>query len=141
MDATKVIETYCIVDDLIKKLPTNMIQRARKRKRKIIMSESEIIAIVVLFHRSHVTNLKYFYTNDISHGYRSDSPNLLSYSGLVERRLELSPLGLAVLDLMKKECSSISYVDTTPLKSCHIKRERQHRVMASLAHKGRTSMR
>ncbi len=140
MDATKVIEIYCTIDDLIKKLPTSMIQRERKRKRKFIMSESEIITIVVLFHRSHATNLKSFYTEDISDKYQRDFPNLLAYKRFVERLLELAPLCLAVLELMMQECTGITYVDSTSLKSCHIKREHQHRVMASLAHKGRTSM-
>ncbi len=140
MDATKVIEIYCTIDDLIKKLPTSMTQRERKRKRKFIMSESEVITIVVLFHMSHTTDFEYFYTRKICHGHRMDFPNLLSYSRFVERILERAPLCLAVLKLMMKECTGISYVDSTPLKSCHIKREHQHRVMASLAHKGRTSM-
>ncbi len=140
MDATKVIEIYCTIDDLIKRLPTSMIQRERKRKRKFIMSASEIITIVVLFHRSHATNLKSFYTEDIRDKYQRDFPNMLAYKRLVERLLELAPLCLAVLELMTQECTGISYVDSTSLKSCHIKREHQHRVMASLAHKGRTSM-
>ncbi len=140
MDATKVIEIYCTIDDLIKKLPTSMTQRERKRKRKFIMSDSEVITIMVLFHMSHTTDFEYFYTRKICHGHRMDFPNLLSYSRFVERFLELAPLCLAVLDLMMKECTGISYVDSTSLKSCHIKREHQHRVMASLAHKGRTSM-
>ncbi len=140
MDATKVIEIYCTIDDLIKKLPTSMIKRERKRKRKFIMSDSEVITIMVLFHMSHITDFEYFYAHKISHGHRMDFPNLLSYSRFVERILERAPLCLAVLELLMKECTGISYIDSTPLKSCHIKREYQHRVMASLAHKGRTSM-
>ena len=140
MDATKVIKIYCTIDELIKKLPTSMTQKERKRKRKFTMSDSEVITIMVLFHRSRMIDFKSFYTINIRLYHKGDFPKQMSYNRFVERALELAPLCLAVLDLMMKECTGISYVDSTSLKSCHIKREHQHRVMASLAHKGRTSM-
>ncbi|TFH93731.1 transposase, partial [Porphyromonas levii] len=38
------------------------------------------------------------------------------------------------------ECTGISFVDSTPLRACHIKRERSHKTMKGLATKGKCTM-
>ena len=38
------------------------------------------------------------------------------------------------------KCTGISYIDSTPLRSCHIKREKQHKVFKGIAQKGQCSL-
>lgn len=38
------------------------------------------------------------------------------------------------------ECTGISFIDSTPVRVCHIKRERQHKTFKGLATKGKCSM-
>ncbi|MXV39185.1 hypothetical protein GO491_10930 [Flavobacteriaceae bacterium Ap0902] len=38
-------------------------------------------------------------------------------------------------------CRGIFFIDSTPIKVCHIKREKQHRVMRGLAAKGKSILR
>ena len=38
------------------------------------------------------------------------------------------------------KCTGISYIDSTPLRSCHIKREKQHKVVKGIAQKGQCSL-
>lgn len=37
------------------------------------------------------------------------------------------------------QCTGISIIDSTPLRACHIRREKQHRTFKDLAIKGHTS--
>ena len=37
-------------------------------------------------------------------------------------------------------CTEISFIDSTPLRSCHIKRKHQHRVFRGIAEKGQCSI-
>ncbi len=37
-------------------------------------------------------------------------------------------------------CRGISFIDSPPLRACHIKREKQHKVMKELAAKGKSTM-
>ena len=38
------------------------------------------------------------------------------------------------------KCTGISFIDSTPLRSCHIKREKQHKVFKGIAQKGQCSL-
>lgn len=40
----------------------------------------------------------------------------------------------------KWKCTGISFIDSTPLRSCHIKREKQHRTFKGMAAKGQCSI-
>lgn len=37
-------------------------------------------------------------------------------------------------------CRGISFIDSTTIKVCHIKREKQHKVMKGIASKGKSTM-
>lgn len=39
-----------------------------------------------------------------------------------------------------EKCTGISFIDSTPLKACHIKREKQNRFFKNIATKGQCSM-
>ena len=106
----------------------------RHRKRKGQMSDSEIMTILVLFHTSHFHDLKTFYLGYICQHMRKKFPQRISYNRFVERqtKVALNPL-LFFQTCALGKCSGISIIDSTPLRSCHIKREHNHKTMRSFS--------
>ncbi len=72
---------------------------------------------------------------------RNEFPHTISYNRFVERPRQV---GLHLLLFLQTcalgECTGISIIDSTPIVSCHIKRERRHRTMKGWAAKGKCTM-
>ena len=104
------------------------------------MSASEIMTIVILFHQHHYRNFKHFYRNYVCHVWQDAFPKRLSYTRFVEQKKRiLFPLFFFMYTLEKTQ-TGLYFVDSTTLKVCHIKREKQHKVFAGLAKKSRSTM-
>lgn len=56
----------------------------RKRKRAGRMTMSEIMKIIIAFHMSNHRDFKNFYTGYLARFYKSDFPNLLSYTRFLD---------------------------------------------------------
>jgi hypothetical protein len=111
-----------------------------KRMRETQLSMSEIMTILIHFHQSHYRDFKAYYIEHVKANLQSEFPNLVSYNRFVELMPRaLVPL-LAYLRGRKGTCTGISFVDSTPLKVCHNRRIKRHRVFAGLAERGKTSM-
>jgi hypothetical protein len=50
------------------------------------------------------------------------------------------PMAIFLQTCCLGKCTGISYVDSTPIRACHIKREQQHKVLKDYATKGQCSM-
>lgn len=86
-----------------------------------------LIAFPLLYHRSHI-------------GITSEFPHLVSYTrfvGLIPRMIV--PM-LAYLLSRYVACTGISFIDSTSLEVCDPQRISQHRVSATDAKRGKTSM-
>ena len=104
------------------------------------LSMSEIMTIIIHFHQSHYRNFKAYYIEHVQVNLRSEFPDLVSYNRFVELMPRtLIPL-LAYLRGHKGVCTGISFVNSTPLKVCHNRRIKRHKVFAGLAERGKTSM-
>lgn len=105
------------------------------------MSDSEIMTILILFHTRRFRYLKSFYLGYVCQHMRKDFPNPVSYNRFVERQAQV---GLHLLLFLQTcalgKCTGISIIDSTPLVSCHIKREKQHKTMKGWAAKGKCTM-
>lgn len=144
----KVIEIYYLVDEFCKEfdqakeghlLTENTCKKRRNRKFK--MSDSEVITILILFHLGHFRNLKHFYINYIQKHMKSDFPETVSYNRFVElQQKALMPMAVFLQVCCLGECTGISFIDSTPIRVCHIKREKQHKVFKGIAQKGKCSM-
>ena len=147
MTDTNLIEIFCIFDDFCKyftpefKKHTLQVPGKRHRNRASRMSDSEIMTILVLFYTHRFRELKSFYLGYIcQHMYR-DFPHRLSYNRFVEWQAQVAlHLLLFLQTCALGKCSGISIIDSTPLASCHIKRERQRRTMRGWAAKGKCTM-
>lgn len=115
-------------------------EKAKQRNRKRNLSLSEVMTILVLFHRLGYRNLKQFYLEFVCQHLKTEFPSLISYSRFVEfERDALIPLA-AYLQTKRAACSGISFIDSTALSVCENLRIPQHRTFADLARRGMTSM-
>lgn len=112
----------------------------KKRNRARSLSLSEVMTILVLFHKSGYRNLKQFYLEFVCFHLRSEFPRLVSYNRFVEFQTEaLMPLA-AYLQTKRGACTGISFVDSTALAVCENLRIPQHRQFVDLAQRGKTSV-
>lgn len=144
----KITEIFCLIDDFCiemnQVLDKNGIDDGsgkKRRNRAFKMSDSEVITIMVLFHQKGYRCLKHFYLNHVRRHMQSDFPNTVSYNRFVElQQKAIVPMVLFLQMCCLGQCSGISFMDSTLIKVCHSKREKQNRVFKGIAEKGRGSM-
>jgi hypothetical protein len=105
------------------------------------MSDSEVITILIMFQLSGYRELKNFYLNYVQKHLKSYFPNTVSYNRFFElQKKALLPLSVYLKKSCLGRCTGISFIDSTPIKACHIKRERSNKVFKGLATKGQCSI-
>ena len=140
---SKIIEIFCLLDDFSKEYNTLIAENSlpepngkKRRNRKSKMSDGEVMTILVLFHLKSYRNLKHFYINHVCKFMCNEFPERVSYNRFVElQKKVVQPLGVFMKMHCLGDCTGISFIDSTTLKSCHYKREKQHKVFAGLARK------
>ena len=143
---TKLIEIFCHVDDFnqlfIRELQTHQLgDGSRKRIKPSKLSESEVMTIVIYFHLMRYRDFKHYYLFHVCRNMTSEFPNLVSYNRFVElSNQHLLPLVAFLRTCCLGDCTGISFVDSTKLAACHIKREHSHKVLKGLATKGQCSI-
>jgi len=145
---TNIVEIYYIIDEFCKEIERTMEghQLVKKtsnktRKRAFTMSDSEIITIMILFHQSHCRDIKYFYINYIMNHCKEDFPHTVSYNRFVElQEKALLPMVIFLQLCCLGKCTGISIIDSTPIRVCHIKREKSHKVFKGIATKGKSTI-
>ena len=91
MTDANIIEIFCILDEFCKyfapelKKHTLDICGKRRRNRPCLMSDSEVMTILVLFHILRHRDLKSFYLGYVCNHMRKEFPHRLSYNRFVER--------------------------------------------------------
>jgi hypothetical protein len=143
----KITQIFVEVDDFIKDLDHFALKKqllgdaVPRRNRKCKLSLSEMMTIYIGFHLSSYTNFKKYYTEFIDTHYRHLFPDLVSYEryNQLQGRIFM-PLVLFFRNRCQGECTGISFVDSTTLPVCHIKREKQHKVFKGMAEKSKGTM-
>lgn len=136
---------FCLVDDFCKEFmpywEKMMLQSSiKKRIRNSQLSPSEIMAIYIHFHQSHYRDFKNYYLNYVCKYLSKTFPHLVSYPRfVVSIKSVLVPLCF-FLQSFSGEKTGIYFVDSTLIKSCHIKREKQHRVFRGIAQKAKSTI-
>ena len=147
MDA-KITDIFYIVDEFCKEY--NKVQeghllsqtgKKKKRKRAFTLSDSEVITIIISFHLGGFRNMKHYYVGYVQKHMQSDFPKTVSYNRFVELQKKcLMPMTVLLQLTCLGQCTGISFIDSTPIRVCHIKREKQHKVFKGIATKGQCSM-
>lgn len=141
-----ITELFIYIDDFCADYKTFSASRTlpgflRKPTRVPCLSKSEIMTIILLFHRSPAKNFKYFYKSYLQL-YKSEFPTLPSYNRFVELQQrclnEFSALLITICSLATQ--TGVSYIDSTPIPVCHNKRIYNHKVFKDLAKRGKSTM-
>jgi transposase len=139
---------FCLIDDFCKDFDPIWKRRLLsitpsggniRNKRSPNLSTSEIMTIVIYFHFSKMRTFKDFYTEFVLHRPRKWFPKAPSYNRFVRlMKRVLCPLFVFLQGIFGK-CSGTSFIDSTILTVCHVRRISSHRVFRRMAKRGKTS--
>jgi hypothetical protein len=140
-----ILKVFCSVDEFWQTFAPGwegqqLTKSTRRRGRATQLHPSEIMTILIWFHRSHYRTFKAYYTEYVQIHLRREFPTLVSYQRFVELMPTVVVPLLAYLHQQMGECTGVSFIDSTPLEVCHPARIRQHRVFAETARRGKTSV-
>ena len=103
MTDVNLMEIFCIPDVFCKYFVPELKKHAldtsgkRRRNRPCLMSDSEVMTILVLFHAMRHRDLKSFYLGYICNHMRREFPHSLFYNRFVERQAKV---GLHILQFL-----------------------------------------
>lgn len=147
LTTNEITEIFCLCDDFSKEfdksfkkhiLQSDNGKKTRNKPGKL--SHSEVMTILISFHLGGYRNLKHYYLFYVSQHLNKEFPKLVSYNRFVELQQQVAfPLVLFLKLCRMGECTGISFVDSTTLKACHIKREKQNKVFSGIATKGKST--
>ena len=120
MPNANIVEIYYMLDEVSKLFDAALqahglkLGRGGARRRASLMSDAEVMTILVLFHTSGCRTLKAFYLGWVcTHG-RADFPRVLSYSRFAARQQQVLPKLLLFLRICALgRCTGVSIVDST----------------------------
>ena len=139
-----VLKLFCDVDDFMLSFAPHLkaIQLAagKQRERAGQLWPSEVMTILIHFHQSQYRTFKAYYTEHVQVHLSSEFPHLVSYQRFVALIPGMLVPLLAYLQSRYGPCTGISFIDATSLEVCEPKRISQHRVFATDARRGKTSM-
>jgi hypothetical protein len=143
----KITQIFIDIDDFVKDFDLLATRKELlgdfipRRNRATQLSLSEMMAIYIGFHLSSHTNFKRYYVDFLSVHYRHLFPNLVSYERFNQTQSRLfMPILLYLKSKCVGKCTGISFVDSTCLEVCNIKREKQHKVFKGMAQKSKSTM-
>jgi hypothetical protein len=147
LSTAEVTDIFYLCDEFSKEFelsyPKHALREDNGRKHRnnpTRLSDSEVMTIVISFHLSGMRNLKAYYIFYVSKHMSDDFSKLVSYTRLVELQQRiLMPLVLFLKTCRLGKCTGISFVDSTTLDVCHIKREHSHKVFDGIASKGKST--
>ncbi|MBA3899327.1 MAG: IS982 family transposase [Bacteroidetes bacterium] len=139
----KVIEIFYLVDEFCTEfqmaITPNLL--GNPPKRKPIMSNSEVITIMILFHIGGFRNMKHFYLNYVKKHLNKEFPETVSYNRFTELMQSVTlPMTIFLKTCCLGECTGISFVDSTPVRVCKNKRIKRNKVFKDLATVGKSTM-
>lgn len=139
----KITEIFCLVDEFCQQffpfLEKNSI--GNKSKRPPMMSPSEIISIMILFHLSGFRCFKHFYIFYIQKHMQAEFPKTVSYNRFTElMQSNILPLTMFLKTCCMGNCTGISFVDSTPVRVCKNKRIKNNKVFKDIATVGKSTM-
>jgi hypothetical protein len=105
-----------------------------------LLSLSEVMTIILLFHLSGYRCFKWYYQGYVCVHMRTYFPSPVSYNRFVELMgCALLPLLLYTWGFRCGSCTGISFIDSSPLKVCHNRRIYSHKVFKMWAARGKSS--
>jgi len=142
----QLIAIFCDIDDFCieyeKYLEEHLLTDEGHKTPKTSMEMSYIMTIAVFFHLSNQRYFKWYYKNFICGDPRVAGffGKLVSYNRFVELMPTVAaPITLYLMKHSLGKCSGISFLDSTTIDVCDVRRMYSHKVFAGLAKKGKSS--
>lgn len=140
------VPIFCLLDDFCKAFDPmwskRLIEPSKndgRSKRSPGLSNSEIMTIVICFHLSKIRTFKDYYNHLVLGSLSEYFPKAPSYSRFISlMKRVLCPLFVFLQGILGT-CRGISFVDSTILTVCHVRRISSHRVFRKMAQRGKTS--
>ena len=144
----KITELYCAIDEFCKYFEAENAGKlllgedgVRRRRRKTVMSDSEIITILLYFHFGSFRNFKHYYLLFIKGTLKSYFPTAVSYNRFVELESRVFfPLMFFPNLRAFGRCTGITFVDSTMIPVCHNLRRYANKVFRGIATDGKGTM-
>ena len=144
----KVTELFCIIDEFCKHFEAENAGRqflgdddVKRRRRKVSLSDSEIITILLYFHFGSFRNFKHYYMFFIKGTLKSYFPDAVSYNRFVELESRVFFPLMFFLNLRAfGRCTGITFVDSTMIPVCHNLRRYANKVFKGIATDGKRTM-
>lgn len=145
MDTTQLTRIFCEIDDFCKEFhhyTVNKFLPTTKSKRgpRGLLSESEIMTILILFQSFGWRNFKNFYVNFVAVYLKKEFPKLPSYHRFIEIMNRVTFHLTLFSQLNSGKRTGIYYIDSTCLPVCHLKRSKRNKTFHDIATYGRTSV-
>lgn len=141
LNTTKLTEIFFESDEFSKKLSAYLSENNyQTHALDGLMSESEMMSIVIFYHQSGFKCFKYYYQQIIQKYLRSYFPQSYSYSRFVNLMKRLNLPLFTFLNACRLATSARgNYIDSTKLIVCHNKRIFNHKVFKDIAKRGKSS--
>jgi Transposase DDE domain len=139
----KVTEIFYLTDEFCKHFTASLSTYAigNTPKRKPLMSDSEVITLMALFHSGSFRNMKHFYQHYVQKHLQAEFPNTVSYNRFTElMQAAVLPMTIFLKTCCLGECTGISFIDSTPIRVCKNKRIKGNKVFKALATVGKSTM-
>ena len=139
----KITEIFYLTDEFCKEFQKSISGHllGNSTKKKPIMSQSEVICILIIFHGMQHKNIKHFYLNYVQKHLIHLFPNTVSYNRFVELSQQvILPMTMFLKMQCLGECTGITYVDSTPIRVCNKKRIKRNKVFKDIAAVGKSTM-
>ncbi|TAG51022.1 MAG: IS982 family transposase [Cytophagales bacterium] len=139
----KISDIFCTVDEFCKnfeKATKNFII-GNSAGRPPKMSNSEVIAILLLFQMSGFKCFKHYYIFYVQRHMQAEFPVTVSYNRFVElSQSVILPLTIFLKTCCLGTCTGISFADSTPIRVCKNKRIKANKVFKGTATVGKSTM-
>ena len=111
----------------------------RRPTRLPILSDAEIVTIILLFQESPAKNFKYFYQSYLQNYMDNEFKYLPTYERFIILMQRAFAILIAVLSSVLKPKEGVGYIDSTSLAVCHPKRIRSNKVFKDFAKVGKNT--
>lgn len=139
-----VLELFCAVDDFWLEFAPHWkaspLAAGRQRERTGQLCPSEIMTLLIHFHQSHDRTFKAYDREHVQQHLTSEFPRLVSYQRFVALIASVQVPLLAYLQSRYGPCTGIRFIASTSWEVCDPKRSSSHRVFATDARRGKSSM-
>jgi hypothetical protein len=140
---SKITEIYFLVDEFTKEFEKELSKHVigNPSKRPPVMSNSEVMTIMILFHDKGYKCMKHFYVQYVQTHLTQMFPKTVSYNRFTELMQSVNlPLAIFLQTCCMGENTGISFMDSTPIRVCTNKRIKRNKVFKDIAQVGKSTM-